>query len=245
MNQLLLIQATAKVVSAFSIAQRAAISSNLSHLMRDALNVLNTVLNRVRREDVAPINKRARNGHSHPLGKGIKVRCVVEVNVDANEIASGWDPDPVDVQIEDSRNKALLLEILRRAAHDWVLYRQHNDLALKQIAADAYVWLFEEEPGHQWWSVRQSEKRTVTAFLMICEAIELDPKNVRNHVRKLDVKTIMSAGRPAERRHLNTEEESGFPDHGVSVSTDINCLDDSPLRSSYENHFAVRTLSDL
>jgi len=54
------------------------------------------------------------------------------------EEVSAWEPNsPRDV----SRCKALLLEVLRRAAHDWVLYRQHKRMQLRVLADDAYLSL--------------------------------------------------------------------------------------------------------
>jgi hypothetical protein len=93
-----------------------------------------------------------------------------------------------------------LLELIRRAAHDWVLYRTHNRLKLRQVAADAYIWLFEESPAHSWWRTRQEAGNGIMAFLTICEVLELDPTFVRNRIRELTIQQIMTAGRPSERR---------------------------------------------
>lgn len=155
---------------------------------------------------------------------------------------SAWDPEPISSEIEVSRCRAMLLEIIRRAAHDWVLYRQHDRLHLKQIAEDAFIWLFEEEPGHHWATMRKEEDRHITGFINICEELDLDPEVVRAHVRKMDVKSIMSAGRPAERRHREVQEEHNYSEHGVSTDVDVQSYGDSPHRSYYENQYAISTL---
>jgi hypothetical protein len=145
------------------------------------------------------------------------------------EIAtSSWDPSGPWQQIEASRCRALLLEVLRRAAHDWILYRGHTKLQLRQLAEDAYVWLFEERPS-----------KDVTSFLTICELLDLDPKYVRNRVRSLTVKQIMTAGRPAEQRKIKKAESTSYVEHPTQV--DVTPLEPSEVQfsSSYEAYFSV------
>jgi hypothetical protein len=168
------------------------------------------------------------------------------------EPRSAWEPAS---QREVSKCKALLLEVLRRAAHDWILYRQHHKMGFRELAEDAYVWLFEEEEGHAYWRLRRtcmltnSEGKLVkapkilTSFLDICEALDLDPETVRKRVRKMDVKTIMAAGRPAEcRRHKPPKESVELEECGVLINIDMDRLQSSDeYESQYEAYAAVPT----
>lgn len=124
---------------------------------------------------------------------------------------SAWDPEPRDSVAAASCCRALLLEIMRRAAYDWVLYRSSSKLQDKRLAEDAYHWLFVEEPTDRGptWDERVAGGKQLTAFVSICEALDLDPDSVRAHIRKLTVKNVMSVGRPAERRHHPVEGEGG------------------------------------
>lgn len=98
--------------------------------------------------------------------------------------------------------RALLLEIVRRAAYDWVIYRNNRRLAHRKVAQDAYVWLFLEGPGHPDWIERGREGWSFFSFISICEALDLDPGSVRQHIRKLTPRRIQSMGRPPTHRHL-------------------------------------------
>lgn len=160
---------------------------------------------------------------------------------------SAWDPDPVEEQIQVNRCRAFLLEILRRAMHDWVLYRTHRELGKRQIAEHAYTWLFDEAPGHVWWHKRQSKKgQLFTSFLSICDVLDLDPDHVRRRVRMLTPKQILTAGRPAERRR-RTQEEPAMTEY-TAGDVDLEDLEaeesdtSRPTYSFYERQFAVTTL---
>lgn len=152
---------------------------------------------------------------------------------------SPWDPEPL---YEASRCQALLMEIIRRAAHDWVLYRQHHRLELKMLADQAHTWLFEEEPGHPAWKDRERAlfkvtddrgqatievgSRRLTSFLSICEACGLDPEAVRDCARAMTVESIMHTGRHVERRKSRPSSESmSIETHSVVVDIDIDSLD--------------------
>lgn len=165
-----------------------------------------------------------------------------------------WDPtSPRDV----SRCKALLLEVLRRAAHDWVLYRQHHKLQLRELAEDAYTWLFQEEPGHPYWKQRaifefEFEEgpiqgvRSITSFLAICEALDLDPESVRDHVKKLDVRSIIASGRPAESRKPQPVDAVAVDEHGLSVNIDVDVMtSDKDFVTEYESLGTISTPSSL
>ena len=128
------------------------------------------------------------------------------------------DPSPMRVDHplavqEINGCKALLLEIVRRAAYDWVLYRTSGRIQHKKLAEDAYYWLFVEEMGHPRWTERQHSQKAITSFVSICEVLDLDPDAVRQQVRKLTVKNVMSVGRPAEyRRNDWRGDEKALPE---------------------------------
>jgi hypothetical protein len=108
-------------------------------------------------------------------------------------------PDPDGERISQAIGaKSLLLEIVRRAAFDWVLYRGSRRLDQKALAEDAYTWLFVEGPGHPNWKIRKEEGKELTSFLSICEQLDLDPEKLRGYVRNLTPNRVMSSGRPPE-----------------------------------------------
>lgn len=165
--------------------------------------------------------------------------------------STDWDPESPH---RIACYRVLLLEVIKRAAHDWVLYRQHTKLENKELAEDAYVWLFEEEPGHPQWKERAAVQmelsdgrvingaRVFTSFLSICEALGLDPDTVRGHVRKLDIKTITSSGRPASRRRPRLAE-APEQEHGLTADVDVEAhLANDNYESEYEKIAYVPTL---
>lgn len=132
---------------------------------------------------------------------------------------SAWDPEPRPkrieriklpgppkwrdeelVQQEINGCKTLLLEVIRRAAYDWALYRGSRRMSQKLLAEQAFNWLFVEEEGTPEWEERMREGKHITAFINICESLDLDPDKVRGHIRRLTPKNVMSVGRPAEYR---------------------------------------------
>lgn len=122
-------------------------------------------------------------------------------------------------EVDFSSMRALLLEIIRRASYDWVMYRGSRRRELRSAAKDAYVWLFVEGPGHADWEERHREGWDLFSFLGICEELGIDPVRVRWHVRRLTAKRIQSMGRPpTTRRSSSTDAELssvGFSIHGV------------------------------
>ena len=108
---------------------------------------------------------------------------------------------------QGTRAKALLLEIILRAASDWVLYRTHKKMMFREWANHAQIWLFEEGPDHQNWKERRKNEKLLTGFVSICEALDFDPDLVRRHIRKLTPQRIVSMGRPAEYRRRRTQAE--------------------------------------
>jgi hypothetical protein len=108
--------------------------------------------------------------------------------------------DHAQLQQEINGCKSLLLEIIRRAAYDWVLYRTSRRMVQRKLAEQAFHWLFVEDGTGEDKKEREDSEKYITSFLAICEALDLDPESVRKHVRKLTPKNVMSVGRPAEYR---------------------------------------------
>lgn len=135
-------------------------------------------------------------------------------------------PDPVGEQASQASGaKSLLLEIVRRAAFDWVLYRSSRRLDQKALAEDAYVWLFVEGPGHPNWKIRKEEDKELTSFLCICEQLDIDPEKLRNYVRALTPNKVMSSGRPPENSRpgegtIHVEVHANVPHSGGAYDFD-------------------------
>ncbi len=145
-------------------------------------------------------------------------------------------PEPRDegfITQEINGCKMLLLEIVRRTAFDWVLYRSSRRMVQKVLAEQAYRWLFLENPGTPEWNERKREGKDVTSFVAICEALDLDPDKVREHIRNLTPKNVTSVGRPAEYRKRDAtastnEDAYAVADNLVSYS-ETNPSDDEPF----------------
>lgn len=196
-----------------------------SRALQHALEQLDTIL-------------RATNGFHHPAAHPevrVAPRRVIPKTIPpiSHIDRAPWDPEPVSSHIEVSRCRALLLEIVRRAAHDWILYRMHRRRHKKKLAQSAYSWLFLEDRHHRDFKERLAAGKSLTSFLVICETLDLDPETVRQHIRRLDIKTILSAGRPAENRKRapNVDAFSGDT-HSVNYSkisaSAMSDLTDSP-----------------
>jgi len=198
---------------------------------------LTKALGEITRPGAVQRPRKGKNGHSSHLAKAKSSGPKI--------VISAWDPEPYD-PLEVTKCRALLLEVIRRAAHDWVLYRLSKKLHQQELAQHAYIWLFEEEPGHPWWRERhQKENRElhITSFVSICEEIDLDPEHVRETVRHLTIKDVMSAGRPAERRRRRHDsEDAHMADHGVTADVDVHTMgDSSEYESYYEAYYATPT----
>jgi hypothetical protein len=130
------------------------------------------------------------------------------------EETSAWDPEQDSsvvrlvreadegelLQQSINGTKTLLLEIIRRAAYDWVLYRNSRRMVQRSMAEQAYRWLFVENPGTPDWTIRQRDGKHITSFISICEGLDLDPDTARRHIKRLTPRNVMSVGRPAEYR---------------------------------------------
>ena len=167
-----------------------------------------------------------------------------EIEVSATELAldeveSAWNPASPMIRIWSVRSRALLLEIVKRAIHDWVLYKTHSEITKKTYAREAYVWLFEEDEDHPDFKAREEDDFTITSFLVICEATNLDPDNMRGLIRNLKPCDVMGTGRPAERRRRSSEDVS-IDQHNLS-GVSIEAFEPSPSyrhQTYLEQHYA-------
>lgn len=144
-----------------------------------------------------------------PIASGLESLEAVERLV-AEDIRTR---DPALLEQEINGCKTLLLEVIRRAAYDWVLYRTSRRMLHKRLAEDAHTWLFVEAPGHPNWVERDKMGKSITSFLAICSELDLDAETVRKYVRRLTVKNVMSVGRPAEYRRRDTCPPSMGEEH--------------------------------
>lgn len=158
-------------------------------------------------------------------------------------VPSAWDPEPVSFPVctpppprrdeelvlqEINGCKTLLLEVIRRAAYDWVLYRSSRRLVQRTMAEQAFRWLFLEGPGTPDWEDRKRDDKHITSFIVICESLDLDPNAVRRHIRRLTPKNVTSVGRPAEYRRRDVfpvsaddEEVYSLPDNFEYDDTEL------------------------
>lgn len=146
----------------------------------------------------------------------------VPISLDRLERSSAYveDEGTLEPHSEAAACRTLLLEILRRAAYDWVLYRHSRKLPHRQLAEDAYHWLFVEPADYE---VRRTQGKDLTSFLSICEILDLRPEEVRTRVRQLTERDIMGAGRPAERRKARQDDVQGVSAHAV-MDVDVDLL---------------------
>ncbi len=174
--------------------------------------------------------RRARRSALPPLAAGQLPEPPVIEDVDA---LSAWDPDErpyspdSDPLAEAGNCRALLLEIVRRASYDWVLYRSSSKLMNRMLAQSAYEWLFVEEEDSAQWKQRAQSGKVLTSFIAICEAVGIDPDSVRRRIRQLTDKDIMGAGRPAEKRKHKVSSDDMLQADDLSVF-DVN-VDSLPV----------------
>lgn len=122
---------------------------------------------------------------------------------------------------------------MRRAIHDWVLYRESEKASFRKIALDAEQWLFGEEHA--------TKGRPTTDLFMslvsMCLALDLKVSDVRERARNMTPRDILCTGRPAERRHACVDEDvlDSSSDFGVHASlmsigetNEPLCMADSP-----------------
>lgn len=133
--------------------------------------------------------------------------------------------------------RALLLEIVRRAAYDWVLYRSSTRLDQKQLAEDAYTWLFVEDEDHPHWKTRREDEKLITGFVSICDALDLSVDKVRRYIRQLTPNRVMSSGRPPE--------NSRASDHAPHITVHAKVTTDSGTGESIDYDALINQLLDF
>jgi hypothetical protein len=195
----------------------------------------------------------------HALGSVLyllPVRLTISAQPSASprtEDESPWDPQ---IPRDATRCKALLFEVLKRAASDYVLYKQHSKMLMRELAEEAHTWLFLEDEDHANFRDRENsafetatgEKvygtRSLTSFLSICDYLDLSPGAVRKRVLEMDVRSIISAGRPAENRKIHATDATSHVSHSLSEEIDMDSLSQEPsYLSNYESYGYVPTMS--
>ena len=63
--------------------------------------------------------------------------------------------------------------VVRRATVDFVLYKGHESSKLRKIGADAEHWIFADS------------EEDISAFIIVCEILDLDPDMVRSKITNL------------------------------------------------------------
>lgn len=197
-------------------------------------------------EEIAPRRPRTRAARAPRKGARAKTRELL----DFVESISAWDPDPeagvewstepipeLDRAAEAGNCRALLLEVIRRASFDWVLYRNSSKLQAKLLAESAYHWLFTESESSPSYALRVKNGKQMMSFLAICETMDIEPSKVRARVRILTEKDIMGAGRPPERRKVKASDEAMSSDEHSVFDVDMETLPTyDPMYSSDERY---------
>lgn len=110
--------------------------------------------------------------------------------------------------------RALWIEMVRRAAFDWVLYRNSRKLTKRCLAADAFIWLFIETPGDARWQARiDNDGSPISSFCGICDALGLNPTTLRRGICCLTPAMIRSLGKlPLRNVRYDASAEAGHDD---------------------------------
>lgn len=140
-----------------------------------------------------------------------------------------YEPRDEELLLQEIQGcKQLLIEIIRRAAYDWVLYRGHTRLVQRALADQAYRWLFVETEGSADYAERMRDGKYITSFEAICEGLDLDPGRVREYIRRLTPKNVTSVGRPAEYRRgavSRQSDEDVYSLPGGFIADDVDTSD--------------------
>jgi hypothetical protein len=64
--------------------------------------------------------------------------------------------------------------VVRRAAVDWVLYKEHSSTKLRKIGGEADFWIFKEE-----------ETKRLSSFASVCDILGLEVALVRRKITGL------------------------------------------------------------
>jgi hypothetical protein len=141
-----------------------------------------------------------------------------------------------DPALDASRCRALFLEVIRRAAHDWVLYRTSRKEEL-MLAEAAYVWLFEEDENHPDRYARKTKEAQMMSLAAICDILDVSVETVRARIRKMTVRDIMTTGRPAENRKKRGRDCLLIEDLTSPPELDMVYLEELYCEPYYEQTF--------
>jgi hypothetical protein len=177
--------------------------------------MLKGALEKLQRLLPKPVRRRPRAARPRPLPAQ-----TVPLQRPYDDVVLPTDPGQLGQEI--SGCKTLLLEIIRRAAYDWVLYRSSRKMAHKVLADSAYTWIFVEDCDHPDWRERSAEGKALTSFDSICMHLDLQPEVVRSYIQKLQPKNVMSIGRPAEYRRA----DGGAPE-AMSLAVSAHAVEDA------------------
>lgn len=85
--------------------------------------------------------------------------------------------------------RLLWIKVILRAAYDWVLYRNSKSHIYKNIAEDAYRWIFDPPKERKKIVVGKTEvivhTQEFNSLENICDAINLDVDSVRRFSKRL------------------------------------------------------------
>lgn len=163
---------------------------------------------------------------------------VPPLKLEPQQVRKEAPPDPIGDKMREAEGaRALLLEIVRRAAYDWVLYRSSTRLDQKILAEDAYCWLFLEDENHPHWKTRREEAKLITGFISICEALDLDVNKVRQYIKALTPNRVMSSGRPPE--------NSRASDHSPHIAVHTKVSEGLGTRESVDYDALIMQLLDF
>ena len=104
-----------------------------------------------------------------------------------------------DLQQQTDGARRLLSKIILRAALDWVMNRGSVDLWRKELADDAFAWLFLEMPGTREWEERVQDGCELTSFLGICSILGLHPETIRFGVTRMTPAQVLNLGKSPSR----------------------------------------------
>lgn len=89
---------------------------------------------------------------------------ISDLTAEYNEVYSGR-PTPWFIR--------LWAAVVRRAAVDYVLYKDHPKTKLRKLGNDAEAWIFSEEGD------------TLSSFTSVCDILDLEPDLVKTKIKNL------------------------------------------------------------
>ena len=89
---------------------------------------------------------------------------ISDISTDYQEVYSGR-PTPWFIR--------LWAAVVRRAAVDYVLYRDHTTTKLRKLGTDAESWIFSDED------------ESLSSFVSVCDILDLEPDLVKTKIKNL------------------------------------------------------------